>query len=103
MPPLLKTIQKERTDMEKEIAINREELAEQKQRVEEKIKRAERKHIDDKILDSLRKLDDITDAVSNLQNSINLVWKRTKQVEEELKEALVIPSSLSHPETYPQG
>ena len=78
-------------NIEEDIA-NREELSLQKLRIDEKLKRFDRKQIDDKIKESLMKIEDINNAVSDLQNSLNLVYKRTKQVELELKEALVMPS-----------
>ena len=67
---------------------SREELSLQRLRIEEKIRKFDRKQIDNKIKDALIKLEEITDSVSDIQNSLNIVWKRTKQVEEELKEAL---------------
>ena len=51
-----------------------------------------RRNTDDKIQSCLRKLTEINEAVSDLQNSLNIVWKRTQQVEQELKEALVMHS-----------
>jgi len=80
----------------------KENLFEQKKRIEERINRAERKATDDKLIGALRKLEDVTHSISDMQHSLNIVWKRTKQVEEELKEALATPSSLAHPQTYPQ-
>ena len=88
--------------IEDQNVIDETELFQQKQRIEEKIKRAERKQIDDRIIDSLKKLGDISDSVSDLQYNINVIWKRTKQVEEELKEILSMPSLPSVQQEYPQ-
>lgn len=78
--------QKETKKMEEQI--EKKDLLEQKERLDRRIKQAERKEIDDRIISSLRKIQDIRDSVSDLQNSLNIVWKRTQQVEEDLKEAL---------------
>ena len=92
--PILKSIIKEKkSELNGNIPIEetkeiRKELVLQKQRIEENIKRFDRKSIDGKIADSLRKLRDISDSVSDLQNAVNIIWKRTKQIEEELKESL---------------
>ena len=92
MLQILNSIKKEETEKNEEVATNLQELKQQKQRIEEKIKRFDRKQIDDKIKESLMKLEDISDSVSDIQNALNTVWKRTKQIEEELKEALAMPS-----------
>jgi len=92
----------EKDKMTEENIVNRSELLEQKRRVEEKIRRAERKEIDDRIVDSLRKIQDINNAVADLQYSLNTIWKRSKQVEEELNEIIAMPSIPSHQKIYPQ-
>ena len=86
--PLIEEGEDKKTSLEENIVPNRDELIRQKLRIDEKIKRFDKKQIDEKINDSLIKLEDISDSVSDLQNSLNIIWKRTKQVEEELKEAL---------------
>jgi len=95
---------KEKMENIKEIAIDKEEnplnkesLLEQKKRIEGKIKRFERKDIDDKIITSLRNLGDVMDAISDMQYALNIIWKRTQQIDEELKKALAMPSSPSTP------
>lgn len=80
-----------------ELTLNRENLLEQRKRIEGKIKRFERKDIDDKIINSLRNLGDVIDAISDMQYALNIIWKRTQQINEELKEALAMPSSHSVP------
>ena len=93
MPILKSVIEEKKEELNGNVPIEevgeiRRELVLQKQRIEEGIKRFDRKNIDEKIVESLRKLRDINDSVSDLQNALNIVWKRTKQIEEELKEAL---------------
>ena len=91
---------KEKMEDIKEVAIdkeeptlNRENLLEQRKRIEGKIKRFERKDIDGKIINSLRKLGDVIEAISDMQYALNIIWKRTQQINEELKEALAMPQS----------
>ena len=95
---------KEKMENIKEIAIDKEEilldkenLLEQRRRIEGKIKRYERKDIDEKIVNSLRNLGDVIDSISDMQYALNIIWKRTQQISEELKEALAMPSSSSAP------
>jgi len=95
---------KEKIENIKEIAIdkeeptlNRENLLEQRKRIEGKIKRFERKDIDDKTINSLRKLGDVIEAISDMQYALNIIWKRTQQINKELKEASAMPSSPSVP------
>jgi len=78
------------TDME-EKELNREELVSQKNRIDEKIKKFDRKETEDRVRDSLRKLQDVTESLSDIQNSLNLAWKRTQQIHEELVAVLNLP------------
>lgn len=79
-----------------------DELIKQKERVEERIRRVERNHMDDRLSIAMSKLRDVSDSIGDIQNALNLVWKRTKQIEEEVKEVLSMPFSLSRPADYPQ-
>ena len=83
----LKTMQKEKMNEEKQIT--KQELLEQKIVIENKIKNFEKKETTEKIIDSLKKIQDISESLADLQNSLNLVWKRTQQIEEELKSTLL--------------
>ena len=91
MDQILKSITK-KEEVSKEASTDMEtykrELIQQKERLERNIKKLERKEIDDKITNSLVKIQDLSNSLADLQNSLNLAWKRTKQIEEELKEAL---------------
>jgi archaellum component FlaC len=101
MPSILKQMQKERKTPE-ETQTELEDLIQQKDRVEERIRRVERNHMDDRLSICLGNLRDISDSLGDIQNALNLVWKRTKQVEEEVKQVLSMPSSLLRPGDYPQ-
>ena len=105
--PILKALQeeKDKENMDevsierkelKEFALDKENLLGQRKRIEERIKRFERKDIDGKIINSLKKLGDVIDAISDMQYALNIIWKRTQQIEEELKQALIMPQSSSH-------
>lgn len=101
MPPILEQMQDERKNVEqtqKEL----DELIAQKDRTEERIRRVERNHMDDRLTNVMGKLRDVNDSIGDIQNSLNIVWKRTKQIEEEIKEVLSMPFSLSRLEKYPQ-
>ena len=90
---ILKTVQKEEDGANpsiKEPETEKFDLLTQKQIIEERIKRLDKKNIDDKVINSLRKLQDVSDSVSDMQNSLNLAWKRIQQIEQELREALNI-------------
>ncbi len=95
MQPTLSILQKEKDNMTNqkkqenvEAAQTKEELLMQKARLDAKLLRIERKEIDDKVISSLRKLEDISESLGDLQNSLNLIWKRTEQVKEELRDSL---------------
>ena len=64
--------------MEKEYLIN------EKIRIEEEIKKAEKKELNKNLLDVLSKLEEIEQCISNLQSNINHIWKRTEQLKEEI-------------------
>jgi len=72
-------------------------LNDQKSYIDEKIRRFERKEIDTKCVDSLRKVLDVKDAVSEMQHALNIVWKRIQQIEEDLKSVLDVPHKKSVP------
>ena len=74
--------------MEDKGIADKTDLIQQKEIIENRIKRFERRHVDEKIKDSLGKLGEVNDAISDMQLSLNLIWKRTKQIEEELKDSL---------------
>lgn len=77
-------------------------LINQKERVEEKIRRVERNHTDDRVSECLSNLRDITDSIGDIQDSLNILWKKTKNTEIELKEILSMPFSLSRQNGNPQ-
>jgi len=63
----------------------REQLVEQKNSIEKRIKSLEKKGTKDKLSHCLNQVLDISDSLIPLQESLNIVWKRTHQLEEELK------------------
>jgi len=94
MPPILKQMQSETNEIEqthKELNT----LIEQKERMEERIRRVERNHTDDRVIKCLSNLRDISDSIGDIQNSLNALWKKTKHTEAELKEIQSMPFSLS--------
>ena len=94
MPPIVKQIQDEMTNIEKTHQ-ELDSLIKQKERVEERIRRVERNHTDDRVSQALSNLRDITDSIGDLQNALNLIWKKTKHTEAELKEIQSMPFELS--------
>lgn len=91
---LLNTLETDKKEETEKIVITREkdiakqELLEQKSRIEEKIRRLGKQDVNEKITTSLIKIHEINESLSDLQNSLNTVWKRTQQIEEELRFAL---------------
>lgn len=61
------------------------ELLEQKNTLERRIKRLEDKEVRDKLEESLSKIRDISESLIPLQESLNIIWKRTHQLEESIK------------------
>lgn len=74
-------------DKAEEKQVTREELLHQKSRIDDKLIKLERQRSNDKIVDALRKLHELNDSISDMQNALNSVWKRLQQIEEDLKEA----------------
>ncbi len=68
----------------------RDSLIEQKNTVEEKIRDLDKTQVKEKIMESLKKINHINESLSALQDSLNVVWKKTQQIEEELKSAYSI-------------
>jgi len=101
MPPILRQMQEE-TQKHEQQKENLDDLITQKARTEERIRRVERNHMDDRLSLCLSNLRDISDSLGDIQNSLNIVWKRTKKTEEEIKEVLTMPSSLARPGENPQ-
>ena len=101
MPPVLRQMQ-EKTQENIKGKKDLNDLITQKARTEERIRRAERNHMDDRLSLCLSNLRDISDSLGDLQNSLNVIWKKTKRTEEEIKEVLTMPSSLARPEKNPQ-
>lgn len=66
----------------------KEQLIEQKLHLENRIKRLDDHQNREKLLDSLGKIHDISESLIPLQESLNIVWKRTQQIEEEIKEVI---------------
>ena len=101
MPPILRQMQEEANGTEqthKEL----NELIEQKERIEERIRRVERNHTDDRVSKCLSNLRDISDSIGDIQNSLNTLWKKTKHTEAELKEIQSMPFSVSRQNGNPQ-
>ncbi len=68
----------------------RDNLIEQKNLVEEKIRDLDKTQVKEKIMEALKKIDNVNESLSALQDSLNVVWKKTQQIEEELKSAYSI-------------
>ncbi len=64
------------------------QLIEQKNSLEARIKALEDKENRDLLMGSLQKLNDISESLIPLQESLNIVWKRTQQMDEEMKEVI---------------
>ena len=96
MSPILKQMQTGTEDRHGETKTELGHLIQQKDRVEERIRRVEHNHMQDRLGKSMAHLRDISDSISDLQNSLNSVWKRTKQIEEEIKQVLSVPFSLKN-------
>ncbi|NCN99367.1 hypothetical protein COU62_01875 [Candidatus Pacearchaeota archaeon CG10_big_fil_rev_8_21_14_0_10_35_219] len=82
--------QKYELQMKKEETIDtlRDELVKQRQSLKRRIKRLDDQENRNQLMESLRKIHDISASLIPLQESLNLVWKRTQQIEEEIKEVL---------------
>lgn len=65
--------------------MEKEELINEKKRIEEEIRRVENRERNFALSDVARKLDEVSQALSNLQVSLNFAWKRTEQLKEEVR------------------
>lgn len=69
-----------------DITALKRDLIEQRNTLERRIKRLDDKETRDKLQDSLEKIKDISESLIPLQESLNIIWKRTHQVEESIKD-----------------
>jgi archaellum component FlaC len=60
-------------------------LNRERERIEEEIRKVERREMNKKLADSMKKLDEITRSLATLQESLNAIWKRTEQLKEDIK------------------
>lgn len=67
----------------------REYLLQEKERIERELKKAEKQDFNRSVISTIRKVEDISEAIITMQESINMIWKRTKQLETELKDLLL--------------
>ncbi len=66
----------------------KEDLEEQRDFIEGKIRRIESKDKRDRLVNTLGQLQDISTALIPLQQSLNVIWKRTQQMETEIKKLI---------------
>ena len=64
--------------------LNKETLVAAKERIEGEIARFEKKEFNDHSRNLLHNLHELTAALSTMQEMMNLIWKRTEQMQEEL-------------------
>ncbi len=64
--------------------ISKETLVAAKTRLETEIARFEKKELNDHSRSLLQNLHEVTTALSTMQDMLNLIWKRTEQMHEEL-------------------
>lgn len=91
MKQILEILSGKEEKMMKDNEANREELMSQKNRIEEKIKKFDRKESEDRIREALTNLQEVTESLSDIQNSLNIAWKRTQKIQEELVSVLNLP------------
>lgn len=77
-------IQEKQGTEEENRTISKEALIAAKNRLESEIARFEKKELNDHSRTLLRDLHEITAALATMQDMMNLVWKRTEQMQEEL-------------------
>lgn len=77
-------IQEKQETEEKNRTISKEALVAAKERLETEIARFEKKELNDHTRSLLQNLHEVTSALSTMQDMINLIWKRTEQMHEEL-------------------
>lgn len=73
---------------ESSIEMLKTELRIQKNAIDEQILRLEKKQIKNDLAETLLKIKDISNAIIPLQQSLNIIWKRTQQIEEEINKAI---------------
>lgn len=74
-----------RYQVDKDISAIREDLERQKSLIEDRIDRIDKKEVSDQLVGALSKIKDVSTALIPIQQSLNLIWKRTQQIEEDLK------------------
>ena len=63
----------------------KETLAHAKARIEHELARIESKDLNDGIRNSLQKVHEVTSSIATIQEMLNIIWKRTEQLNEELQ------------------
>ena len=76
--------------------MEREDLLKKRQEIESEIKRLERSNMHSQLVNSLSILAEINNQITNAQESLNIIWKRTQQIEEEIKSIIVKYCEPSH-------
>ena len=66
----------------------KEELLYRKSQIEEKIRNHESREIKEKLTRMMFKMHEISESITDMQNSINLSWKRVQEIQEEISEEL---------------
>lgn len=81
----METLQKEEQTRAQEVhELNKETLLAAKARLDNEIKRFEKKELNDHTRNIAHHLHEISAAVATTQDMLNLIWKRTEQMHEEL-------------------
>ncbi len=70
------------------------DLIAQKLNVEEEIRLLERREIERALMETLPKLHDLNHSLTAIQNNLNIVWKRTQQIQSEVQHILGIEKDL---------
>lgn len=77
-------LEKPRLEEHETREINKEALLAAKDRLENELRRLEKKELNDHTRSLLQGLNELTAALATMQDMLNLVWKRSEQMQEEL-------------------
>ncbi len=78
-------LEKQMLEKQEEHEEAKETLAHAKARIEHELARIESKDLNDGIRNSLQKVHEVTSSIATIQEMLNIIWKRTEQLNEELQ------------------
>ncbi len=78
-------LEKQMLEKQEEHEEAKETLAHAKARIEHELVRLEKKDLNDGVRNSLQKMHEITSSLATIQEMLNIIWKRTEQLNEELQ------------------